>query len=125
MRAFAILLTYPLAAMGAELIPQAGSVPDGPWTAGVWRMPTDGDVFFAGDAINASGGKFWVNKETSAYCPGGIEGLDCSALPGSKTVFVGGNDTLSLDSAPFDTGMPKQVTVGDKRHANPAQGAAG
>lgn len=99
MRTFATLLACPLAALGAAIAPREGSVPTGPWTAGVWRMPQDSDVFFAGDAINASGGKFWVNKDTSAYCPEGIEGLDCSAYPGSQTVFDGGNQTLSLSVA--------------------------
>ncbi|KAI1386689.1 uncharacterized protein F4822DRAFT_324298 [Hypoxylon trugodes] len=87
----AAFLTLPIAVLAS------GSVPDGPWTAGVWRVPATDDVFFNGDAINASGGKFYVNKDTSAYCPDGIEGLDCTAYPGSKTVFVGGNNTLSLD----------------------------
>ncbi len=99
MRVTAALLTYPLAAIGAVIAPRAGSVPSGPCTAGVWRMPREGDVFFAGTAINASSGKFWINRETTSYCPGGIEGLDCSAYPGSQTVFAEGNNTLSLNVA--------------------------
>lgn len=104
MRTFATLLTCPLAVLGAAIAPRAMSVPSGPWTAGVWRVAPDSDVFFTGDGINASGGKFWVNKETSAYCPDGVEGLDCAAYPGTQTVFDGGNQTLSL-SVPVPGGQ--------------------
>lgn len=97
MRTFATLLVCPLAALGAALYPRQMSVPDGPWTAGAWRQNPDSDVFFVGDAINANGGKFWVNKDTSSYCPEGVEGLDCAQLPGTSTVFAGGNGTLALD----------------------------
>ncbi|KAI1416954.1 hypothetical protein F5Y13DRAFT_185785 [Hypoxylon sp. FL1857] len=98
MRSLTALVVCPVAALAAAIAPRAGSVPDGPWTAGVWRVPADDDYFFVGNAINASGGKFFVNRNTSAYCPE-VDGLDCSAYPGSKTVFVGGNNTLSLDVA--------------------------
>ncbi|XXG98222.1 hypothetical protein Hte_004544 [Hypoxylon texense] len=97
MRAVATLFACAPAALAAAITPRAGSVPEGPWTAGVWRQPVDDDVFFSGNAINASGGKFWVNRGTSAYCPEGIEGLDCTLYPGSRTVFGGGNNTVSLD----------------------------
>ncbi|KAI4863313.1 hypothetical protein F4820DRAFT_427303 [Hypoxylon rubiginosum] len=97
MRTFATFFACAPVALAAAIVPRAGSVPDGPWTAGVWRQPIDDDVFFTGNAINASGGKFWVNKDTSAYCPDGIEGLDCTLYPGSRTVFAGGNNTVSLD----------------------------
>ncbi|KAK7756957.1 hypothetical protein SLS62_000973 [Diatrype stigma] len=99
MKTFATLLVCPLAALGAAILPRQMSVPEGPWTAGVWRQDYTSDVFFVGDAINANGGKFWVNRETSAYCPDGIEGLDCTQLPGTSTVFTGGNGTLSLNVA--------------------------
>ncbi|KAI1141929.1 hypothetical protein F5Y05DRAFT_210281 [Hypoxylon sp. FL0543] len=97
MRSFAALAVCPVAALAAAISARAGSVPDGPWTAGVWRMPTTDDYFFAGDAINASGGKFFVNRNASAYCPANVTNLDCSAYPGSKTVFGGGNNTIALD----------------------------
>ncbi|KAI8958704.1 hypothetical protein F5Y11DRAFT_351243 [Daldinia sp. FL1419] len=97
MRAFAALLIAPAATLAAVIATRSGSVPEGPWTAGVWRVPATDDVFFTGDAINASGGKFYVNRNTSSYCPGNVENLDCSAYPGSKTVFIGGNNTLFLD----------------------------
>lgn len=93
MRSFIVLFASAPVALGAAIVPR---VPEGPWTAGVWRQPVDDDVFFVGDAINASGGKFWVHKDTSAYCPDGIEGLDCANYPGSRTVFVGGDNTISL-----------------------------
>ncbi|KAI1660888.1 hypothetical protein F4813DRAFT_266974 [Daldinia decipiens] len=96
MRVLTALLVGPAVTLAAAIIPRA-SVPEGPWTAGVWRMPTDDNTFFNGNDINASGGKFYVNKNTSAYCPGDVENLDCSLYPGSKTVFTGGNNTLFLD----------------------------
>ncbi|KAI2621497.1 hypothetical protein GGS26DRAFT_266140 [Hypomontagnella submonticulosa] len=96
MRSIAILLACPAVAVAAAITPMSGSVPEGPWTAGVWRQPANDDIFFNGDAISANGGKFYVHKETSAYCPGDVEGLDCSVYPGSKTVFTGGNNTLFL-----------------------------
>lgn len=97
MRNFATSFLFPAVALAAVITKKG--VPDGPWTAGVWRQPATDDVFFVGNAINASGGKFYVNNGTSAYCPDEVEGLDCSAYPGSKTVFTGGNDTLYLDVA--------------------------
>ncbi|KAI2607104.1 uncharacterized protein GGS25DRAFT_319008 [Hypoxylon fragiforme] len=99
MRAFTALLSLPALALAASIARRAGSVPAGPWSAGVWRQPLNDDIFFVGDSINASGGKFYVNKNTSAYCPSGVENLDCSAYPGTKTVFRGGNDTMFLDAA--------------------------
>ena len=71
--------------------------PPGPWTAGAWRPTGDGSVLFLGDAIQANGRRFWIGKQPSAYCPSDIAGLDCTAYPGDKTVFTGGNDTVSLN----------------------------
>ncbi|KAI1647920.1 uncharacterized protein F4817DRAFT_315461 [Daldinia loculata] len=96
MRALTALLVGPAVTLAAAIIPRDGPVPEGPWTAGVWRMPAEDNAVFTGDAINASGGKFYVNKNTSAYCPGDVANLDCSLYPGSKTVFAGGNNTLFL-----------------------------
>lgn len=90
MRAFAILAAYPAVALAA------GSALEDPWTAGVWRLPSDDDYFYTGVDINASGGKFWVHRNVSAYCPDDVDNLDCSAYPGTRTVFTGGNGTLSL-----------------------------
>ncbi|KAI1379549.1 hypothetical protein F4677DRAFT_464806 [Hypoxylon crocopeplum] len=97
MRAFTALLAGPTVALAATISRRAGSVPEDPWTAGVWRQPATDNTFFVGDAINASSGKFYVHKDTSAYCPSEVDGLDCSLYPGSRTVFSGGNNTLSLD----------------------------
>ncbi|KAI0012655.1 hypothetical protein F4779DRAFT_567473 [Xylariaceae sp. FL0662B] len=99
MKALTPLLACSALASAMAITPRAGSVPAGPWTAGVWLQDQDSDLFFFGEGINASGGKFWINKDAAAYCPGSIDGLDCSAYPGSKTVFAGGNGTLSLDVA--------------------------
>ncbi|OTA98737.1 hypothetical protein M426DRAFT_325764 [Hypoxylon sp. CI-4A] len=99
MRAFLSIAVCPLAAFAAAVGPRAGSVPEGPWTAGVWRIPAGDDVFFTGDAINAHHGKFWLNKNTTSYCPEGVENLDCSLYPGTQTSFVGGNNTVGLNTA--------------------------
>ncbi|KAI1374162.1 hypothetical protein F4677DRAFT_427392 [Hypoxylon crocopeplum] len=99
MRTFRSLLVCPLVALAVAVVPRDGSVPAGPWTAGVWKIAQGTDVFFYGDAINASEGKFWINKNTTAACPTDVDGLDCSAYSGSDTVFAGGNNTLSLNVA--------------------------
>ncbi|KAI1390357.1 uncharacterized protein F4822DRAFT_401640 [Hypoxylon trugodes] len=90
---------FPLAVATAAVAPRSGPAPPGPWTAGVWKIAQGTDIFFFGTAINANGGKFWINREPSAECPSDVEGLDCSAYPGSETVFTGGNGTLSLNVA--------------------------
>ncbi|OTA55462.1 hypothetical protein K449DRAFT_438684 [Hypoxylon sp. EC38] len=110
MKIFVGLTACSLVALAAAVIPRAGSVPQGPWTAGVWKIAQGTDVFFAGTAINANDGKFWINKDTTADCPSDVEGLDCSAYPGSDTIFIEGNGTISLN-----VGVPggQQVYVAD------------
>jgi len=71
--------------------------PPGPWTMGAWRVPAAGQPTWFGEAIQASGGRFWIGKSPSSYCPPNITDLDCTAYPGGSTVFVGGNSTLSLN----------------------------
>jgi len=72
---------------------------EGPWTAFITKGMLDGteSAFEVGRPINdltieANGGGFWIGKPASAYCPSGVDKLDCSALKGNRTVFVGGND---------------------------------
>ncbi|KAI1465846.1 uncharacterized protein F4812DRAFT_466267 [Daldinia caldariorum] len=96
MKAVASLLTFPLVTIVAAIAPRA-EPPAGPWTAGVWKIAEGTDVFFWGTPINASGGKFWINKAASTECPGDIENLDCSEYPGTETIFDGGNGTVFLD----------------------------
>ncbi|KAG9758775.1 hypothetical protein KCU73_g3724, partial [Aureobasidium melanogenum] len=45
-------------------------------------------------AINANGNFFWLNKETSSYCPNTTV---TSCPEGKYTYFEGGNNTLSLN----------------------------
>ncbi|KAI0450082.1 hypothetical protein F5B21DRAFT_529290 [Xylaria acuta] len=98
MRTIPTILAYAAVAGAAAIESRSYPPPPGPWTAGVWRPPTgDGSPFFFGDGINANNGYFWLGKDPTAYCPPDVEGLDCSGFPGSRTVFVGGNDTVSLD----------------------------
>lgn len=66
---------------------------------GAWRGTADTVPRWVGEAIQANGGRFWIAKAPSAYCPTGVADLDCSAYPGGSTVFTGGNDTVFLDVA--------------------------
>lgn len=100
MRSFLAIIACPVAALAASIPARALPVPPFvPFTAGAWRPPTADVAFFVGTAINASGGKFYINSNTSTYCPDGVSGLDCSAYSGSQTVFLIGNGTttMSLD----------------------------
>ncbi|KAI0599948.1 hypothetical protein F4775DRAFT_548996 [Biscogniauxia sp. FL1348] len=72
--------------------------PAGPWTSEAKYYPSGPGAVTVG-AIQASGGKFWVGKEASTYCPPDVPNLDCSGFNGTDTVFIGGNDTLSLNVA--------------------------
>jgi hypothetical protein len=48
-------------------------------------------------SINANGESFWIGKPTASYCPT-VGGVDCSAYPGTQTVFEGpSSGGLSLD----------------------------
>ncbi|KAI1802430.1 hypothetical protein F4811DRAFT_529799 [Daldinia bambusicola] len=93
MKAVASLLTFTLVTLTAAIAPRA-EPPPGPWTAKVWR---DDIVSFRGVLMNASGGKFWMNKAASAECPSDIENLDCTKYPGTETIFNGGNETIFLN----------------------------
>ncbi|KAJ8112409.1 hypothetical protein ONZ43_g5400 [Nemania bipapillata] len=91
------LIAYPIAALAASIPRDA---PSGPFSAGAWRMPTGSDdVFFAGTAINASGGKFYINRATSTYCPEGVTGLDCSLYSGSGTTLAIGDVYIAPDGS--------------------------
>ncbi len=75
----------------------------GPWTAHAWQPGPDlkpGGLPGNGE-VQANGGRFWIGKPASAYCPSGVSGLDCAGYPGGDAVFVGGNQacngTLFLD----------------------------
>ncbi|KAI0117458.1 hypothetical protein F4814DRAFT_448459 [Daldinia grandis] len=96
MKAVANLVAFPLAALGAAIIPRG--VPAGPWTAGIWKIAQGTDVFFWGDPINASDGKFWINKSPNTKCPTDVGDLDCSKYPGTDTTFTGGNGTIFLNA---------------------------
>ncbi|KAK3384891.1 hypothetical protein B0H63DRAFT_559612 [Podospora didyma] len=87
------LLAITTAAVSAGYPP-----PPGPWAMGAWRPPTDPPApLWLGRAIQANGGRFWMGKPPSAYCPPDIPGLNCTLYPGTSTVLVGGNETLSLN----------------------------
>jgi len=45
--------------------------------------------------VSANGGTFWIQKDTSTYCPEGISGLTCP-VGNNETLFAGGEGTLSL-----------------------------
>ncbi|TRX91507.1 hypothetical protein FHL15_007512 [Xylaria flabelliformis] len=80
------LIAYPFAVLAASNSKERQSGLDGPFTASVCSPN------IINTAINASGGKFYINKPTKTYCPSGVNGLDCSKFNGSETVFVPGYD---------------------------------
>ncbi|KAI1125614.1 hypothetical protein F5Y10DRAFT_226818 [Nemania abortiva] len=90
------LITCPIAVLAASIPRATQDAPSGPFVAGVWRPPQAGEVWFVGKAINASGGKFYINRNTSTYCPEGVSGLDCSLYAGSGTTFVTSNETTTM-----------------------------
>ncbi|KAI8950452.1 hypothetical protein F4801DRAFT_549135 [Xylaria longipes] len=99
MKSFLTLIAWPAAALAAS-IPGALTTPTGPFSAGAWKTDLQcTDIFFFGTAINASGGKFYINRNTSTYCPDGVSGLNCSAFSGTGTTLVTGSSTttMSLD----------------------------
>jgi hypothetical protein len=81
------LVTCPLAAVAASL-PRA--VPSGPFSLGAWKPATGckSEAYFLGTSVNASGGKFYINKPTSTYCPDGVQNLDCSLFSGNGTILA-------------------------------------
>ncbi|KAI0188029.1 hypothetical protein EV127DRAFT_435298 [Xylaria flabelliformis] len=89
------IIAWPAAALAAS-IPRALDTPTGPFSAGAWRIAQGTDVFFFGTAINASGGKFYINRNTSTYCPEGVSGLDCTVYSGTGTTLVIGNGTATM-----------------------------
>ncbi|KAI0458416.1 hypothetical protein F5B21DRAFT_429920 [Xylaria acuta] len=110
MKSFLTLIAFPAAALAAS-IPRQLTTPTGPFSAGAWKVAQGTDIFFFGTAINASGGKFYINRDTSTYCPDGVSGLDCSAYSGTGTTFVIGNGTTTMS---LDVSVPggQQVYVG-------------
>ncbi|TGJ82819.1 hypothetical protein E0Z10_g5941 [Xylaria hypoxylon] len=99
MKSVLALIACPVVVLAASISRRIQPAPFEPFTAGAWRIPQNDDVFFVGTGINASGGKFYINRNTSTYCPDGVSGLDCSLYSGSSTTFVIGNGTttMSLD----------------------------
>ncbi|KAI1755747.1 hypothetical protein F4782DRAFT_366816 [Xylaria castorea] len=95
MKSLLTLIAWPAAALAAS-VPRALTTPTGPFSAGAWRNAPDTDISFLGTAINASGGKFYINRNTSTYCPDGVSGLDCSLYSGTGTTLVIGNGTTTM-----------------------------
>ncbi|GAP87225.1 hypothetical protein SAMD00023353_2300310 [Rosellinia necatrix] len=97
MKGLLAVIAFPVAALAASIPREALlPTPSGPFSAGAWKIAQGTDTFFFGTAINASGGKFYINRNTSTYCPGEVPGLDCSAYSGSGTTFVIGNGTTTM-----------------------------
>ena len=74
---------------------------EGPWAAFISRGMLDAtesafETTKPGSSdltIEANGGRFWIGKPASAYCPSDVDKLDCSAFKGNQTILVGGNDS--------------------------------
>ncbi|KAI1736034.1 hypothetical protein F4680DRAFT_433192 [Xylaria scruposa] len=88
------LIACPIAVLAAYGSKARLSGFDGPFTASVWTP------YIINAQINASGGKFYINKPTETWCPSDIDGLDCSKFDGSETVFgLGYADRMGLDDS--------------------------
>ncbi|KAI1822989.1 hypothetical protein F4861DRAFT_512308 [Xylaria intraflava] len=75
----------------AALVTSVSAVPFSPYA---WRLPSEeSNLYFFGTPINAAGGKFYINRESSTYCPDGVSGLDCSAFDGTGTSLEVNDDT--------------------------------
>ncbi|KAI1163486.1 hypothetical protein F5B18DRAFT_317611 [Nemania serpens] len=99
MKNFLTLIAYPIAVLTASIPRETQAVPSGPFSAGAWKIAQGHDAFFFGTSINASGGKFYINQNTSTYCPAGVQGLDCSLYAGTGTSLIigSGSTTISLE----------------------------
>ncbi|KAG9835899.1 hypothetical protein KCU98_g13039, partial [Aureobasidium melanogenum] len=88
MKATTIFTTL-AAALPAFAVPHARSTGD---SFGGLAIHSGSPVHLS--AINANGNSFWLNKETSSYCPN----ITVTSCPeGKYTYFEGGNNTLSLN----------------------------
>ncbi|KAI0405952.1 hypothetical protein F4802DRAFT_613900 [Xylaria palmicola] len=91
MKSVLALLACPIAAL-ADSRPIAGS-----FSAEAWKVRQDSDgTFFLGGPIHASGLKFYMNRNTSTYCPDGVSGLDCSQYAGTGTTLAIGEGSTTM-----------------------------
>jgi len=79
-----------LPALGAPTARSAPSVFSG------LSLRSGSDIQYA--TIDANGTYFKLSSGSSTYCPPGVSSIDCSAYASDVTRFVGGNNTLSLDT---------------------------
>ncbi|KAI8632779.1 hypothetical protein F5Y19DRAFT_471949 [Xylariaceae sp. FL1651] len=90
-----LALVFPCAVLGAAISPKTSAVPSTPFTAGAWKVAHGSAPSFYGTAINASGGKFYINRNASTYCPEGVTNLDCSLFNGTQTILdIGDNSDI-------------------------------
>ncbi|RWA14115.1 hypothetical protein EKO27_g976 [Xylaria grammica] len=129
MKSVLALIACPLAVLAASIPRDVEAVPSGPFSAGAWKIAQGTDVFFFGTAINATGGKFYINRDTSTYCPEGVSGLDCTAYSGSGTSFAIGNVYVAPDGSlsytqAHSASMPSgSIVTGFSREQSQAFGA--
>lgn len=105
MQLLTTLATLAAVANATPLVARGYKPKPGPWTLGAWHPstvdPSSPPRPWVGEGINANGGRFYIGKQPSAYCPK-VEGLDCSLyIGGDRTWLLGGaypehNGTLSL-----------------------------
>ncbi|KAI1424552.1 hypothetical protein F5Y12DRAFT_715126 [Xylaria sp. FL1777] len=84
MKSILALIACPIAVLAASVPRQNPPVT---FTTGAWRTDTP-DIIFLGPPINASGGKFYVNRATSTYCPSGVSGLDFYIAPDGSLSYT-------------------------------------
>ncbi|KAI0419056.1 hypothetical protein F5X98DRAFT_373201 [Xylaria grammica] len=114
MKSVLALIACPLAVLAASIPRDVEAVPSGPFSAGAWRIAQGTDVFFFGTAINATGGKFYINRDTSTYCPEGVSGLD---------FYVAPDGSLSYTQAHSASMPPGSIVTGFSREQSQAFGA--
>ncbi|KAI1433243.1 hypothetical protein GGR50DRAFT_513675 [Xylaria sp. CBS 124048] len=101
-----------LASQVAILATAVSAARPGSFILGAYQIAKPGeDVIFDGDSINASGLKFWVNKDTTTYCPN-IPQLDCTGLDSNETL-------LSLSDFTTTMGMDVNVPGGQQVYIAP------
>ncbi|KAF2969003.1 hypothetical protein GQX73_g4578 [Xylaria multiplex] len=119
MKSVLAFIACPVAVLAASISRGVQAVPSGPFTAGAWRIAQGTDTFFFGNEINASGGKFYINRNASTYCPDGVEGLDCSAY----SVYIAPDGSLSYTQAHSAAIPPGSLVTGFSRQESVSFGA--
>lgn len=94
----------------AAALPQAGIIPPLRFRGLALQCGTPIDL----EPIAANGGKFWIGKNTTTFCPE-VDNVDCNDLNTNQTIFnyVNGAGTLFLDAI-VPGGQQAYITAGNE-----------